>query len=97
MIHRCQILKADLKHCQHLGGDDPTRVPDSKIINAELRNPIGVDGGVRAPVNSKLGREFENWTNERWNDVESSSYSALQGTDPSRYCLKVDIRVFFCT
>jgi hypothetical protein len=31
MIHRCQILKADLKHCQHLGGDDPTRVPDSKL------------------------------------------------------------------
>jgi hypothetical protein len=30
-------------------------------MNAELRHTIGVDGGVRAPVNSKLGREFENW------------------------------------
>jgi hypothetical protein len=33
-----------------------------KIINAELRHPIGVDGDVRAPANSKLAREFENWT-----------------------------------
>jgi hypothetical protein len=33
-------------------------------MNAELRHPIGVDGGVRAPVNAKLGREFENWTTD---------------------------------
>jgi hypothetical protein len=39
MIHRCQILKADLKHCQHLGGDDPTRVPDSKLLMLNFAIP----------------------------------------------------------
>src|ERR1700752_825883 len=62
MIHRCQILKANLKHCQPLGGDESDESTRLKIINAELHDAIGVDGGVRAPVNSKLGREFENWT-----------------------------------
>ena len=39
MIHRCQILKADLKHCQHLGGDDPTRVADSKLLMLNFAIP----------------------------------------------------------
>jgi hypothetical protein len=60
MIHRCQILKADLKHCQHLGGDDPTRVPDSKLLMLNFAIPSALT--VRAPVNSKLGPELENWT-----------------------------------
>ena len=84
MIDHCQILKADLKHCQHLGGDDPTRVPDSKIVNAELHHPIGVDGGVRAPINSKLGRELENWTTAvktvcgRLNDADANLINGPQ-------------------
>ena len=63
----------------------------TQIINAELRHPVGVEGGVRAPVNSKLGREFENRTAAvktvcgRLNDADANLINGPQmGIPPDR-------------